>query len=171
MAVPTRPIDDADIETGWGQNVHDRVFTPAGAHLSGNAVTMAGAAGVSTLDLSTADDDPGGYLDAANDRAVVPDDGEGLYILSVYANTVDGASTDRTRIFLQVNGSNIGQAIEDCSGGTNVAINVTTIVSLVATDQVRVRAQQLGSGARADVSLQALHLHRTGAEYGAPTPA
>jgi hypothetical protein len=44
-----------------------------------------------TLDLNTADDDPGGFLDAANDRLVIPTGGAGLYAISATVS-VSGAT-------------------------------------------------------------------------------
>ena len=92
MPLPTRPVADATIETDWGQAIHDYTFAPAGCLVSGSAVSMPSGGTLATLDLSTADDDPGGYLDAANDRIVIPTDGEGLYAISAHVNTVNGLS-------------------------------------------------------------------------------
>lgn len=164
MPVPDRPVTLTTIASEWGQEVHDRVFAPKGCKVSGTAITMAGAGAQSTLDLSTAVDDPGGWL--GTDELVVPDEAEGLYTVSLRCNTVDGAS-DKTRIFLRVNGAEVARGIEDNSGSTNVPLSVSTHLELVATDSIDVRAQQVGSGARADVRVVELSLIRIGAEYGA----
>jgi hypothetical protein len=166
MPIPTRPVDGADIETDWGQEIHDRTFAPKGCDVAGAAVAMLSGGTIRTLPLDTAAQDPSGFLDAAGNLVEVPTDMEGLYLLSLRCNTVTGSSADKTRIFVNVNGGEVTRAIEDQSGGTNVPISVSAILDLVATDQIQVRAQQVGSGARADVNIVSLSLLRLGAEYG-----
>lgn len=170
MPIPTRPVDGAEIATEWGQYVHDYGFAPAGCNVSGGAVTMAAAAANSILPIDTAIDDPGGYMDAAGDRVEIPTGGEGLYLIRPFLHFVDAATTDEAVGELLLNGANVGRVgpIESL-GATNAPLTGVFFFDLVAGDQFQVRARQVGSGTRGDVSIVSLFLVRMGAELGAPT--
>ncbi len=169
MPTPTRPVASAVIGTVWGQQTHDYTFAPAGCIVSGADVVMLAAEAYRTLPLDTADEDPGGYLDAANDRVEVPADGAGLYLIVLRIQSDDGAAGDVTSVVLQLNGADIGRTNRENDGPTDVVIDLTVVEPLTTGDQVSVRARQFGSGARADVRVRALTLVRLGAELGAPS--
>lgn len=168
MPTPTRPVSGASIASDWGQAVHDYTFAPAGAHVSGAAVNMLAAAAARTLPLDTPVSDPGGYLDATNDRLEVPTDGEGLYLFHARVGTINGASSDETRLSLRVNGTQVATATVENDGAVSVSIPLTAVLVLTAGDLVDIRAWQIGSGARAAVTVASLVLVRLGAELGAP---
>lgn len=169
MPVPTRPVDGAEIATEWGQAVHDYGFAPCGAEVSGGAVTMAAAAANTILPMDTADDDPGGWLDAPNDRLVAPDDAEGLYGLDVLVAAVDGGGSDEIVAELLFNGANVRRfGPVESLGATTIPVGGFKVLRIVPGDILQVRARQVGSGARADVDLRSLILFRLGAELGTP---
>jgi hypothetical protein len=85
MPLPSRPVSGTTIDSEWGQAVHDYTFAPSGCQASGGAVTVSTSA--VQLPIDTAVDDPGGYVDIAGDRIVIPTGGDGLYNLSLSANT------------------------------------------------------------------------------------
>lgn len=166
MPVPDRPVSGALIEAEWGQEVHDDVFAPKGARASGTTSSV-GTTPVQ-LDLSTGFDDPGGWLDAANDRLVVPSGADGLYIGVCVANTVNGTADDTdTRIVVYVNGAQRWSAIAPNQGGTNVRVPCVIIGDLAASDVVTVTAQRRGTGSNPTVNVVDLTLLRHGREIGA----
>jgi hypothetical protein len=165
MPLPDRPVAGADIETEWGQAVHDYTFAPKGCQLHGTTRTVTTTSG--QLDLSVADDDPGGFLNAVNDRAVVPSGGEGLYFLDVVMNSVNGDVGDAVRLYVYINGTVWKQQLEDSFGGVNVRIAATGLVALTAGDLITVFGQKKGSGTNPTVYVISFQLMRVGAEYGA----
>lgn len=80
MPAPTRPVTNTTIASVWGQSTHDHTFAPVGCRLAG-AVTNIGST-EARVDLSTAVDDPGGFLVAVSDEVEIPTDGGGLYLIS-----------------------------------------------------------------------------------------
>ena len=169
MPVPTRPTDGAEIATDWGQAIHDYTFAPTGVEASGAAVAMLAAAANRVLPLDTPDDDPGGWLDAANDRLEAPDDAEGLYLCRVLVAAVDGGGSDEIVAELLFNGANVMRmGPVESLGATTIPVQGTTFLRIVPGDLIQVRARQVGSGARADVDIRSIILVRQGAELGAP---
>jgi len=171
MPVPTRPVTGASIASEWGQWVHDFAFAPAGCKVTGGQVSQAASPGsVIILPLDTAVDDPGGYADLANNRLVIPPDGDGIYhvIGKVAAN--DGG-TDIGRAWLYINGAESSVSpIATYDGGVTIITTILDVVELVEGDLLTIRSKQYGSGARADVWVSSLMILRVGAEFGAPTP-
>lgn len=169
MPVPTRPVDGAEIATEWGQAVHDYTFAPTGCEVNGGVVAMAAAAANTILPIDTGNDDPGGWLDAANDRIEAPDDAEGLYIVRPFVAAVDGGGSDEIVAELLFNGTNIlRMGPVESLGATTIPVTGVTWVRIVPGDIMQVRARQVGSGARADVDLRSLLVMRVGAELGTP---
>jgi len=167
MPLPDRPVSHASIESVWGQQVHDYTFAPAGCTVSGAASTV--NATVEQLNLDVGDDDPGGYLDAANNRLEVPTNGAGFYTAFVRGNAVNGtADTTETRFILRLNGSDISTGINTNQGGTNVTVPVTWMGDLVAGDQLTVWAQRKGASSSPAVTVLSFTIVRLGAELGAP---
>jgi hypothetical protein len=169
MSLPARPVDGAEIATDWGQTVHDYTFAPAGGIVSGADVTAStGSLVYRTLPLDTAVDDPGGWLDSANDRLEVPTDGAGLYLFRAWVRSDEGATADSTRAIIRVNGTEVARATEGNEGSTAISVVIVTPVQLVEGDQVDVRAAQWGTGARATLGVVSLFWVRLGAEFGTP---
>ena len=168
MAPPTRPVSGASIASVWGQQVHDYTFAPAGCDVAGAGVVMLASAATRTLPIDTAAQDPGGYMDAGSNRLEVPTDGEGLYLIVLRASTINGATTDETRVFIQVNGSPIGVATIGNEGGTTLSLPLVVFADLDVGDLITVHGYQAGSGARATVGITSLAIVRLGAEFGAP---
>ena len=71
MPLPDRPVAGADIETEWGQAVHDYTFAPSGCRCTGGAVSVTSSTPV-VLPIDTATEDPGGYVDTAANNVEVP---------------------------------------------------------------------------------------------------
>jgi hypothetical protein len=119
------------------------------------------------LPIDTAIEDPGGYVDTAGNEVEVPTGGDGFYAIGLRANTVTGATTSRTRVFINLNGTKIGQYTDDNEGGTNVQLPLTIYKSLTAGDIIIVGAVKLGTGTSPSVSIEELVIVRLGAELGA----
>lgn len=171
MALPTRPVSGASIESTWGQAVHDYTFAPAGcrAH-SGSATTLPNSLATVKINLDVADDDPGGYVDTANDQVEIPTNGEGLYHLSVRCTQTSGTgSAWRFKIF--INGSiytHINFDVNSDGSQTQNAIGID-LPDMAAGDIVSIHGNKIGaSGPDPNVSITHFQLRRVGAEYGAP---
>ena len=91
MPVPTRPSTGGPIESSWGQETHDGVFTPAGG-----SWTIPNFVHNKTLALPLdAADDPSGWLaggDGTRDL-ITPTDGDGKYLVSMSLVWVPSAGT------------------------------------------------------------------------------
>jgi len=148
MPLPTRPTAGASIATAWGQDVHDRVFAPKGCKVAGAAfAAFANDGSYRTMALDSATDDPGGWLDAANDQLIVPTGAEGLYLITFYATSVSGtANTQRDHVFLERNSTQIARGSAECEGATSIVLSASTVYPLVATDVLKLRSRSTGSG-------------------------
>ncbi len=166
MPLPSRPVSGTTIDSAWGQAVHDYTFAPSGCRCSGTATTVTSSTPV-TLGVDTAIEDPGGYVDTAGNRVIVPAAGDGFYAISVRVNTVTGATTTATRAYLLLNGTSISAIADDNQGGLNVQIALVTFATLSAGDIVTVQAAKIGSGTSPSISIVELTLVRLGAELGA----
>jgi hypothetical protein len=164
MPLPSRPVSLTTIDSEWGQAVHDYTFAPSGCRCSGGAVTVTTQV---TLPVDTALEDPGGYVDTAGNRVVVPTGGDGLYLISVRVGTITGATTSDTRAFIYINGSQICAATTSNEAGTAIQIPMNMVDNLTAGDIVTVQAIKRGTGTSPSVSLLTLALVRLGAELGA----
>lgn len=168
MPAPTRPVTGASIASVWGQAVHDASFAPVGCIVQGGLVSMLSGQAYRTLPLDTAHDDPGGWLDASNDRLEVPDDAEGLYLIHLYAKSDNGDAGDATGVVLRVNTTELGRSQMQNEGTQDVILTVTTITELSAGDLITVRARQIGTEDDASVQVNRLYVVRLGYEMGAP---
>ncbi len=165
MPLPDRPVANTTIDSEWGQAVHDYTFAPSGCTVTGGVVTV--STSTTQLPIDTAVDDPGGFVDVGGDRIVIPADKDGLYALSLQADTVTGATTSRTRVYIRVNGAGIGQATDDNEGGTHVQLALNRYKPLTAGDIVTIHAIKLGTGTSPSVSIADFTIIRLGAELGA----
>jgi len=163
MSVPTRPVSHAAIASVWGQAVHDWTFTPLGFEVHGSGVSC--GTSMTKLDISAADDDPGGWLVAASDAVVAPTDADGLYLVVARLQTVSGAAGEYTRAKLIVNSSDLSMTVAVNAGGTNVGFTITDIVAVTAGDSFSVYAQRVGSTSPT-VSVASLQMVRIGDSYG-----
>lgn len=166
MPIPDRPVSGELIEAEWGQEVHDRTFAPKATLAGGSASTLTGSSSVQ-LDLSTASDDPGGWLDAANDRLVVPTGADGLYDTFVRATSTSGVDGQSIRIYIQLNGTTFTTFQSDCDTGIQISITGSAHMQLSAGDTITVRGQKIGGGANPQVGVTHLSLVRQGDERGA----
>lgn len=166
MPIPDRPVSGELIEAEWGQEVHDRTFAPKATLVHGTASTLTGTSSVQ-LDLSTGDDDPGGWLDAANDRLVVPSGADGLYDMFVRATSTSGEDGTSVRIYLMLNGSEYVRFQEDCDTGIQITISGSPHIDLTAGDVLTVRGQRIGATPAPQVTVARLSLVRQGDERGA----
>lgn len=166
MTLPDRPVDGAEIATQWGQEIHDRVLAPAGCEVHSS---VAGAVGTSPLqvDLSVADEDPGGFL--GSDLIEIPTDRGGIYDVFVRGNSVNGSAGSgfATRFILDLNGSTISTGIASNEGATNVTVPVSWMGVLSAGDQLKIYAQRIAGGTNPDVRVLSMIVLRRGAEFGA----
>ena len=80
MPVPTRPSTGGPIESSWGQETHDGVFTPAGGKWVHPSANVPGQ----SYPLNALDD-PSGWLLGGDGTPTltVPADGGGLYLVTV----------------------------------------------------------------------------------------
>lgn len=164
MTIPTRPVSGAPIASVWGQEVHDRIFAPKGGEVAGTVDTSVGTT-PSGLNISIATDDPGGWLGTHLIEA--PADSEGIYLVVVTVNSVNGATTSATRVILLLNDVPVARSQEDGEAAVNVVVTVVTMLDLVPGDQLKVQAQKRGTGTSPDVELLSLAWTRLGAEHGA----
>lgn len=170
MTLPTRPTSGTTIDSEWGQAVHDYTFAPAGGSVSGADVsTEAGSLVPRKLPLDTAVDDPGGWLDASNDRLEVPAGGAGLYLVRAWVRSDEGASSDETRAYIRVNNVEVSRATEGQEGATAISVVIVDFLELVEGDLIAIWAAQVGTGSRATVGVVSLKWVRLGAEFGAPS--
>lgn len=168
MPIPDRPVDVAEIETEWGQEIHDRTFAPAGCEVQG-ATNMSVGTTLSKMGLATVIDDPGGFLDAANNQIEIPTDRQGMYTLFAELHSVNGSAGAGfgTRTQIRVNGTAVATAKEDNNGGTIVPYSVSWTGILAAGDQLSFYSQRVGAGTSPDVTVVRAFLYRHGAELGA----
>jgi hypothetical protein len=168
MPLPSRPVANTTIDSAWGQAVHDWTFAPKGADLTtATTRTVDTTVGGQHVHLDVAVDDPAGFLDSGNDRAVVPAGADGLYLIILKLDSVGGSVGDVTRAYIRINGTNYASALEDNAGGTHVPVTVVTFLALSALDVIEVYAQKKGSGTNPTVFTEALRFIRVGNEYGA----
>lgn len=165
MPVPDRPVDGAPTATDWGQEIHDRVFAPAGVECHGAGVTVTTT--VTQIPLDTADQDPGGFLDAAGDRLVIPTDREGIYDVICRLDVTSGVDGDGVRGYVRRNGGEITRGYEDSETGAQSILTMVTNAGFVAGDVVTVHAKKKGSGANPTVLVSRLIILRRGQEIGA----
>ena len=89
--IPARPVAGAVIDTAWGTDVHDRVYTPQGCGVSGPALSVTAEV---KLPLDTLSFGNSTYFDNPGDQLVIPAGGSGLYLITIawgIANTVSWA--------------------------------------------------------------------------------
>ena len=164
MPLPDRPVPGADIETDWGQQVHDYTFAPSGLQASTSSATAVSTTYLG-LDLDTPDDDPGGFLDVANTQIEIPTGKEGLYLLTalfLVTGSVDG------QIILAgyaLNGTIATRDVIYGETGSTVQGGLAQVSQFSAGDILDFRAKRVGAP---NVNVSAVvSLVRLGAEYGA----
>lgn len=166
MPIPTRPVSGAAIASEWGQAVHDDTFAPKGfkAHSATGAAVSSVFAGVN---FDIADDDPGGWMDTAGDRAVAPTDSDGIYMVTALVNFVNGTDGDAVQAAVFVNGvwTLTGSGVSE--GGTNVPIPVNGILTITAGDIIQIKGRKRGVGSNPTLTLLDYQMARLGREYGA----
>jgi hypothetical protein len=165
MPTPTEPVSGASIASAWGSSIHNYVYNPAGFIGSGDPVTMLTAEAYRDLPLD-ATSDPGTWYDAGNDRAIVPDDGAGLYLIVATCISDGGATTGTTGVVLRRNGSEIGRAQADNEGSNDVGLTVTAVEALEEGDIISMRGRNLGTGTLPTVYIRRLTIIKLGNEIG-----
>ena len=168
MPLPDRPVANTTMDSEWGQAVHDYTFAPSGCKVHGASNSSVGTT-PSKMPLTIADDDPGGFLDAANNQVEIPTDKGGLYVTYIQGNSVNGSAGAgfQSRILIYLNGAEVAQGINDNAGGTNVSIPVTYWGELSAGDILSVYGQRRGGGTNPDLQVVSMIVLRVGAEFGA----
>ena len=168
MSLPTRPVSGAAIATDWGDEIHDRVLAASGCDVWSSGARSTGTTAIKQ-NIDMAHSDPGGYLDAANDQVVIPTGKEGLYLVILRGQSINGSSgtNNATRALLHVNGTNVASGLEDNQDGVAVSIIVPYLQHFSAGDIVQVWAQRRGSGSNPDFNVASLQLVRITDDYGA----
>lgn len=164
MPDPTRPAADAPIDTDWGQQIHDAVFTPKGTSVAGGVASGVNAT-LEQLQLNTAVDDPGGWL--AADALTVPAGAGGLYQWALRAQSEDGDAAGNTRLVLKVNGAEVARAQHEQEGASPIVLNMAGIMSLAAGDVLTIWARNSDGSPEASVLVQSFVIVRIGSELGA----
>lgn len=154
MAVPTRPVSGAPVESVWGIAVHDGSFKPVGCRATG--------ASTSTTPIPlTAATDPGGMV--GSNRITIPANGEGLYM--VICNFSCATTAGTYRIVLTVNGVIVSKCtVNAASGVTNMGGTLPLVQRLVAGDYVDIQI----AGAAAAISIDNFTVTRIGDAWGTP---
>ena len=163
MPDPTRPVAGAPIDTDWGQQVHDAVFTPKGALVAGGTATPCGTT-FEQLQLNTAVDDPGGWL--ASDTLTVPSGAGGLYDWALRWSTDNGSVGEIARLLVKVNGANYLETRLDSDGTTAVFGGISGLTELAAGDTINVWGAKSG-GTDPDILVRELSFVRRASELGA----
>ncbi len=166
MPLPDRPVANTTIESDWGQQIHDWTFAPKGCDLTSSAGQTVSAT-LAHLNLDTATEDPGGFLNAAGDEAEVPTGGDGLYLVALSLNVINGDAGTYTRGYLFLNGSSYAADVAENEAGLNVTISITTPLTLSAGDILQAWAKRMSSGTNPTVTVNYLRMFRVGNEYGA----
>lgn len=165
MPLPDRPVDGEDIATEWGQEIHDRVLAPKGVRAHGAGEQTVNTT-IEKLNLDVADQDPGVWLDAANDRLVVPSGAEGLYVgtaVITFRNTNAGV-----RGYVYVNGAQRWAQLEQGEGtGIFVHITISIFGHLVAGDVITCYANRRTSGSNPAIQVTTFGIARIGDDIGA----
>lgn len=164
MPIPDRPVSGATIEAEWGQETHDATFSPKGTRVHGTSTTLTLTTSYQ-LDLSTGDDDPGGWL--GSDQIEVPSGADRLYLLSVRCTSTTGETGTSVRIYVMLNGSEFCRFQEDCDTGVQISITGTVEMDLSAGDIITIRGQRIGSTPAPQVTVARLSLIALGHERGA----
>lgn len=168
MTLPTRPVAHASIESAWGQAIHDYTFGPAGCRVHSTSTVNVNVTPINTCHIDVADADPGGYMDAANDRLVVPTNGAGLYSYAFRVTSTNGTTGDTVRAILYLNGGFISSWIENCITSTQIVVSGAGHIVLTAGDILTIGVQRSGGATLPVASLTQLSIVRIGADYGAP---
>lgn len=164
MPIPDRPVSGASIESVWGQDIHDRTFSPAGCAVTTGSPHAVGSAWVG-LNLDTVNEDPGGYLDAANTQIEIPTDRQGLYLLAANFNVQGSVDDQVIRVGFTLNGSLLSQTIVYGETGQEVNGLLSGHMVLVAGDILDFQAKRVGApNVTATCSVS---LIRVGDDYGA----
>ena len=163
MPDPTRPVADAPIDTDWGQQVHDAIFTPKGTRVAGGAATACGTI-FEQLQLNTATDDPGGWL--AADALTVPAGAGGLYQWALNWSTDNGSAGEIARLLVKVNGNNYLETRLDSDGSNAVFGGTSGLIDLSAGDVITVWGAKSG-GLDPDILVRELSFVRRATEIGA----
>jgi hypothetical protein len=163
---PTRPVSGATIAAEWGQAVHDATFAPKGFAAHSTTSSAVGSAFVG-VNFDIADDDPGGWLDAANDRAVAPAGSDGEYIVFANINTVSGTDGDLTMGAIYINGAIALSGFAANDGGTNVPCTVSGFLEITAGDIIQIKGRKRGAGSNPTLTLTSFKMVRAGEEFGA----
>lgn len=164
MADPTRPVAGAPIDTDWGQQVHDRVFTPRGARVSGGGSTSVGTT-LEQVQLNTGDDDPGGWL--GSDKLTVPAGAGGLYLFALAVTSSGGDAAGNTRVTLRLNGTEVSRAQHEQEGASAIYLNLAGILDLDAGDQLAVWARNSDGSPEAVITVQRFTVVQLGSVLGA----
>jgi hypothetical protein len=166
MDIPTTPVSGASVASVWGQAVHYASFTPAGASVQGDPVTMLSAQAYRDVDISNPVSDPGTWYDAGNNRLLAPDDAAGIYIVHAELVSDGGATTGATGVVLRQNTTERARVQADNEGSTDVGLSLSAILTIADGDTISLRARNIGTGTLPTVYLRLLTLVRVGAEFG-----
>ena len=165
MPLPDRPVSAASIESVWGQQIHDYTFAPAGVacHTSSNTTVSTAYLG---LNLDTADEDPGGYLDVPGEAVVIPTNGAGLYAINCDFGVSSSVDDQLILCAIFLNGAIAKRVGIPGETGVSVSGTIGGHITLTAGDIVQPRAKRVGAP---NVGVNCtLSLVRLGAEYGSP---
>ena len=157
MPVPTRPSTGGPIESSWGQEAHDGVFTPTGGQWGPSGPGVGGAINMPL----TAVDDPDGWLGADGQSSLfVPADGDGLYTITAQARlTVAGAAQVTLQIFY---GALLTEDARYWGAAGGFVHGAAVTAPLLAGDEIRFR----GAGAVTNAVMVLATITRIGRTYG-----
>lgn len=116
-SIPTRPAAGAVIDTAWGQDVHDRIYSPKGIIASGTAVVVP-AATLTNLNLSVRSGGDPAWLVGDGISLRVPVGKSGWFACSVFVTISSAAAGVALRLGLYRNGSLMAGANSNAIGTT-----------------------------------------------------
>jgi hypothetical protein len=156
--IPTRPVAGAPIVSAWGGDVHDRIYTPAGVIVSGPA--SIGVTAQITVQLATVAYGNAAFLDAANNRLVVPAGLSGLYAILAELNATNTVSW--TRFLVRRNGATFGTGQNVQGMGNSAAYaSIAGLIALADGDTIDFTGQ-CDAGDAADLQATRIALVRIG---------
>lgn len=160
--IPTRPAGGQVIATAWGQDIHDRAYTPKG--VSVNGAVVAGITAVTLLPIDARVDGDAAYMDAAGDRIVIPATMSGLYLILLAAYAQNTLSWARVRVFRNGSAASPGMTTRG-QGTTQAGLSLALVLTLADGDALQVQADA-DSADTADMKIDRLTVLRIGDSLG-----
>lgn len=149
-AIPTRPVSGGPIASAWGQDVHDRIYTPRGVSVSGAQITN--PANYNPLPLDTVLAGNASFANLAADQLVIPAGLDGLYLVTASVSATALGSTEIAWAEVMLGASLMGGAyFPPGMTGNVVTGSMAFVFPIVAGTAIYIRAIHTGSAVKYQV--------------------